>query len=193
MNTSRISRRLTYSQAHITLLIYTLEVVPLHSIYIDIVFINLVASFRDTLLGSGRQLLTRCRFPRVNRCRYLLDTTPGVNVHHKLLVCARHDPDIPINVESVVKLPGRFRLSMLHIPHLRIHSYLDSGIFAVGVGCFPGRCDKRRIGIDDGGGKIKNTADRHWVLERARIERDEGGACMGDGCCAAEGQFESLL
>ena len=75
---------------------------------------------------------------------------------------------------------------MLHIPHLRIHSYLDSGIFAVGVWCFPGRCDKRRIGIDDGGGKIKNTADRHWVLERARIERDEGGARMGDGCCAAE-------
>lgn len=50
-----------------------------------------------------------------------------------------------------------------------------------------------RIREDDGGSEVEYTADWDRVLEGGRVERDEGGAGVSEGGCAAKGELESLF
>lgn len=51
----------------------------------------------------------------------------------------------------------------------------------------------RGFGVSDRSFKVEYTPHRDGVFESARVEGEESGAGMGEGCCAAEGEFEGCF
>lgn len=82
---------------------------------------------------------------------------------------------------------------MLHVAYLAIHPHLHPCVFAVEVKIFARSADERWIRVDNGRRQVEDAADRHGVLERGGIKRDEGGAGVRKGGGGGEGELERLL
>jgi hypothetical protein len=106
----------------------------------------------------------------------LLSSSSRIYVHHKFLVCPRHNPYVLLHQERVVELASGFGVPMLDVSNLRVNSHLYPCIGHIVVDLFTGCSDEWRVGVDDGRGEVEDRADRDRVLESGWVERDEGRA-----------------
>lgn len=104
-----------------------------------------------------------------------------ISPKHKLPITLRHNLNIPLHQESIIKHPRRLLRPMLHIPHLRVNPHLHLGILGIpALALF-------RLGVGHCGPEVQHTAHGHGVLEGAGVQSEEVGSGVGEGGGAAEG------
>lgn len=105
----------------------------------------------------------------------------------------RPETIVLLTIERIVELSCRLRVTMLHISHFSINSYLNPCVFHVLFKLLSRSANERGVSIDYMGCHIQNTTNGYWIEERRWIEGNESGSSVCECCCGGERELESLF